>query len=108
VISGNVKFGLVLVAAGANHDIVQDTFIGTDSTGTSPLPNNGVGLVIAGGASDNQIGGTAAGAGNLISGNVGSGIDIVGRVGGQRGSMSLNPLRGKADSGVRGSVVLQQ
>jgi hypothetical protein len=78
VISGNVKFGHVLVAADANHDVVQGNFTGTDSTGTNPLPNSGVGLLIAGGASDNQIGGTVVVAGNLISGNLGSGIDIVG------------------------------
>jgi CSLREA domain-containing protein len=37
--------------------------------GSVPLGNRGSGVIIANGATDNLIGGTAAGAGNLISGN---------------------------------------
>src|SRR5262249_36379822 len=47
--------------------------IGTDVSGLAAIPNsapNGAGVVrIDGGASDNLIGGSAPGAGNLISGN---------------------------------------
>ena len=42
------------------------------------LANGGNGITISGGASGNTIGGTTAGAGNLISGNAGYGIDITG------------------------------
>jgi hypothetical protein len=49
--------------------------IQTDPTGTMARPN-GVGVEIAGGAHDNTIGGTAAGAGNVISDNTGTGVVI--------------------------------
>jgi titin len=47
-------------------NLVQGNYIGTDITGTQALGNNG-GVDIYG--SDNTVGGTAAGAANLISGN---------------------------------------
>ena len=50
--------------------MVQGNRIGTDATGTVPLPN-GTGVGIAGSA--NTVGGTAAEARNLISGN-GTGV----------------------------------
>jgi titin len=71
IIAANVYSGLQL---GGSRDIVQGNYIGTDVTGTAALGNglNGVGLD----DSYNTIGGTAAGAGNLISGNAGSGVFI--------------------------------
>ena len=71
VISGNAT-GVILGLANGNR--VQGNFIGTDITDTVALGNNtGVGI----GASDNNIiGGTAPGAGNVISGNTLSGVSI--------------------------------
>ncbi len=63
---------------------IEGNFIGTDRTGTRPLPNNN-GVQIGTGASMNTIGagqvegGAAAGAGNLISGNRDEGVVIAGR-----------------------------
>ena len=48
--------------------------MGTDASGTAALGNGANGIVILLGASRNQIGGTAPGAGNVASGNGGSGI----------------------------------
>src|SRR5205814_2162731 len=42
---------------------------GLDAAGMAAIGNHAAGVVIAGGASNNLIGGTAAGAGNFISGN---------------------------------------
>ncbi len=56
-------------------DIVAGNLIGTDASGTVALPNDGAGIVTTNG-SGLTIGGTAAGAGNVISGNDGDGIDI--------------------------------
>jgi hypothetical protein len=70
VISGNIGSGL----EGAAHSLIQGNFIGTDITGKLAL-GNATG-VRGGGIS--VIGGTAAGAGNLISGNIGDGLDLVG------------------------------
>ena len=61
----------------ASGNFIQGNYIGTDVTGAAPLPNGGQGIVVFGGGSNNTIGGTAAGAGNVISGNSsGRGIEI--------------------------------
>jgi hypothetical protein len=50
-------------------------YIGTDKSGTSDLGNSGEGVIIVD-ARDNAIGGTAAGAANVISGNNRNGVQI--------------------------------
>jgi parallel beta-helix repeat protein len=76
IISGNTQYGVALVGSSAN--VVLGNFIGTDNAGTAALPNQGnAGVGILGGSQENLIGGTATGAGNLISGNK-DGIDISG------------------------------
>ncbi len=55
---------------------IQGNFIGTDISGTASLPNTFSGVVLQAGADGNTVGGSAAGAGNLISGNGGDGISI--------------------------------
>lgn len=81
IISGNTVLGLEIVNAGATNNLVQGNFIGTDITGTVALGNgngvNGDGIdvgQIGTGPSNVTIGGTAPGAGNLISGNFFEGI----------------------------------
>src|SRR4051812_8966209 len=73
VISGNSDLGICLLYSPANT--VQGNFIGTDLTGSAALPNSNDGISIDH-SSDSNIGGTAAGEGNLISGNGASGIRI--------------------------------
>ena len=58
-------------------DWIYGNFLGTDPTGTQAVPNN-IGVQIDGGAANNTIGGTAAGAGNVISANGNYGIWITG------------------------------
>lgn len=69
VISGNLNGGVVVIGVG---NVIQGNFIGTDVTGKVALGN--LSGVVTGSTSTssigNLIGGTAAGAGNLISGNV--------------------------------------
>jgi titin len=55
---------------------VQGNYIGTDITGTLALGNVFEGIFLGGGTSNNVVGGTTPGAGNLISGNNGYGITI--------------------------------
>jgi parallel beta-helix repeat protein len=74
VISGNDWSGVALFD-GTTGIVVQNNFIGTDATGTQALPNAGNGIRIKG-ADNNTIGGTALDAGNVISGNQGSGVRI--------------------------------
>ena len=55
----------VLIDSGAIENLVQGNFISTDVTGTKVLEGGGVTID---GAANNTIGGTTAGARNLISG----------------------------------------
>ena len=66
VISGNGILGVVVI--GSNGNTIEGNRIGTNAAGTAALPNSEHGLEILG-AKSNVIGGTAPGAGNLISGN---------------------------------------
>jgi hypothetical protein len=59
--------GIIISGESARENLVQGNRIGTDFTGTEPLGNS-VGISISE-AVNNTIGGTAANAGNLISGN---------------------------------------
>ena len=67
------SIGVSLFGSSTTNNVVACNFIGTDITGTIDLGNGGPGILASGGASDNTIGGTEAGAGNLISGN-----DVIG------------------------------
>ncbi|MBS0507801.1 MAG: DUF4347 domain-containing protein, partial [Proteobacteria bacterium] len=75
VISGNSGPGL-WIDGGATGNQVRGNYIGTNVAGAAAVANqtNGIRLLSTG----NTIGGTAAGAGNVISGNLGNGIDIAG------------------------------
>ncbi len=68
--------GTTPVATSGN--VFQGNLIGTDRTGTFALGNASVALFIANNAPDNTVGGTAPGAGNVISA---SGLDAI-RIGG--------------------------
>ena len=68
VISSNSIEGIIVRNAGTTGAVIAGNYIGTDPTGTLARPN-GIGIEIVFEASGNTIGGTAAGAGNLISGN---------------------------------------
>jgi subtilisin-like proprotein convertase family protein len=60
--------GIVLSGFGTTGNIVAGNYIGTDARGESALPND-TGIRISNDASNNTIGGTAAGAGNIIAFN---------------------------------------
>jgi len=57
----------------SGQNLVQGNFIGTNAAGNTALPNNQAGIYIDK-VGANIIGGTIAGARNLISGNNGSGV----------------------------------
>ena len=71
VISGNSNNALEINGGTANA--IQGNFIGTNAAGTAEL-HNSTAVAIFTTSIDNLIGGTAAGAGNLISGNQSGGI----------------------------------
>ena len=71
LISGNTMGGIGIEGSNAT---VEGNLIGTDATGLAAEGNGGSGISVIGlGAT---IGGTAAGARNVISGNADSGIDL--------------------------------
>ncbi|MFL6255865.1 MAG: Calx-beta domain-containing protein, partial [Pyrinomonadaceae bacterium] len=75
VISGNAGDGVRVNGVNATGNRVRGNFIGTDVSGTVAVGNSGSGVAIAG-ANSNAIGGTAAGAGNLIAFNGGDGVSV--------------------------------
>ena len=76
IISGNNSRGISTVANAATGNLIQGNYIGTNATGTAAIPNQSDGVRIR--SASNTIGGTVAGAGNLISGNGTNGVFIGG------------------------------
>jgi parallel beta-helix repeat protein len=77
IISGNTNAGIYF--AGASGNSVQGNYIGTDISGTVAIGNGTNGVELVFGASNTIVGGSIAGAGNLISGNSGgSGVYLNG------------------------------
>ncbi|MEK6261252.1 MAG: hypothetical protein AABP62_21840 [Planctomycetota bacterium] len=93
VISGNLQNGVYLSQAGAESNLVQGNFIGTDINGTADLGNTFNGVLFDAQASSNTIGGASAGTRNIISGNNQNGIRLVGP-GGLSGGPASNLIQG--------------
>ena len=75
LLSGNALSGVALVGPTANSNTtIAGNRIGTTADGTGAIPNYTLGVYIQPPQSATIIGGTASGAGNLISGNAGGGI----------------------------------
>ncbi|MHB8647269.1 MAG: hypothetical protein ACYDAR_15890, partial [Thermomicrobiales bacterium] len=72
IISGNGGRGLETNSS--NNTIVQGNFIGVGADGVTKIGNGSDGIAIVLGLANNQIGGTVAGARNVISGNGGRGL----------------------------------
>jgi hypothetical protein len=75
LVSGNLT-GVQVQGASSTGNLLRGNYIGTDVNGGTDLGNIGSGMVIASSASNNTIGGTVAGAGNVISGNDNHGLEI--------------------------------
>lgn len=75
LISAN-HWGVTITGPGSYSDLVQGNFIGTDVTGTLPVPNEIDGVLIVNGAANNEIGGDVIGLGNTIAFNLRNGVRI--------------------------------
>ena len=85
VISGNDANGVELKSSSVNGvtyttstNVIEGNYIGVASDGHSPVANTLAGVFVHGGATSSTIGGSAMGAGNVITGNNGAGVDISG------------------------------
>ena len=77
VVSGNAGLGIALDNAGTTGNVVSGNYIGVGADGTTAIGNDNNGIRVVNGAANNTIGGTAAGAGNLISNNQWGGIYLI-------------------------------
>lgn len=82
VISANGADGVFLASRSGDvpvtGNVVLGNFLGTDRTGAAALGNGGAGVSLLNGAANNTIGGTIAGAGNVIAFNRSSGVVVIG------------------------------
>lgn len=104
VISGNGEQGIYVSRstsssssseANASGNKIQGNYIGTDKNGTAALAN-GNGVTVAT-ASNNVVGGTVAGARNVISGNSGGGVGI--------GSGTFEANANPSDNRIQGNFI---
>ncbi len=80
LVSGNNSVGIYLGAPGSGN-IVQRNFVGTNSSGSSAIPNGNAGVGVVG-APNTTIGGVTT-EGNVISGNGLHGVSVSGGAGTQ-------------------------
>jgi hypothetical protein len=78
VISGNKDTGVLITNTATTGNLVAGNFLGTDATGMLDRGNSFDGITVSG-AFNNTVGGTAAGAGNVVSGNDQAGIVLAGQ-----------------------------
>jgi CSLREA domain-containing protein len=74
VISGNSQRGVAISRPVTTGTLVQGNKIGTNAAGTAGIPNGQAGVRFDNSASNNTIGGTAAGAPNIIAYNLSHGV----------------------------------
>ncbi len=109
---GNIIHGLAIYdtwrkvwieGPGGYDNLVSGSFIGTDPAGTFSSPgwvdSSGGGIVIAGGAHDNQIGDRTLAGRNVLSGNQRSGAHVTGE--GTGFNIFVNNIIGLAPDGTR-------
>ena len=109
IISGNKSAGMNSFTLNTvGYEVIEGNYIGVDVSGTKILANSGVGIRIAG-PLNNTIGGTVPGAGNVISGNDGPGIQFnVGNGNGTviEGNFIGTDSTGTLDLGNQGSGII--
>jgi hypothetical protein len=70
------RFTQTGITINGNNNVVAGNWIGTDAAGTAAAANVGGGVRVNG--NSNTIGGTTAADRNVISGNLGGGLNLVG------------------------------
>ena len=78
IISGNVGEGVTVSGTGSTGNTIEGNIIGLDASASIAIPNGTSGVYIYAGAQSNRVGGEVSGAANIIAGNLGPGIYLVG------------------------------
>ena len=78
VISANELAGLLIQGSLSFDNLVEGNYIGTNASGTEALGNIRGGISIGDAATNNTVGGITPEARNIISGNFGDGVSIIG------------------------------
>jgi titin len=94
LISGNQGDGVDLLGSDSRGNVVEGNYIGTDAAGSAALGNRINGVLITAGATDNTIGGSTAGAANVISGNGAGSVLLSGSFGVTPFDTTRNAIRG--------------
>jgi CSLREA domain-containing protein len=102
VISANGEDG-VFINVPSEKNFIQRNLIGTDISGTAPLPNQQNGIRVAG--NENAIGGEMGVTGNVISANLGDGVYINGLYNDVQGNFIGVDVMGYAPLGNHGNGV---
>jgi len=99
VISGNANYGIIIADAGTTANLVRGNTIGMNAAGITSVSNGWQGIAIQGGATLNQIGGTASGQSNLIAGNILDGI-VLYDAATRRNTISANSIHDNGGVGI--------
>ncbi len=80
IISGNITYGVYTWGPNTTGNAIQGNIIGLDASEASAIGNGNAssGGILLSSVSDNLIGGTVAGAANVISGHLGAGVMVGG------------------------------
>ncbi len=107
LISGNGSDGVILSSANwvNSNIVVQGNIVGTDISGTNPIPNGGDGIFFIDGGGG-IIGGLSPGEGNLSAFNAGDGIEAEGPNQQILGNTSFN--NGFAGVEINGDALISQ
>ena len=97
VVSGNNQIGIYVVYAGSVGNVIQGNTIGLNASRTATAANGTQGVEIIVDASNNTVGGTAAGAANVISGNTGKGVQVRAGTG---NAILVNSIHGNGGIGI--------
>ena len=79
LVSGNGNIGVAVdLGSRTGSNVVQGNLIGTNASGTAAIPNGADGLIVQsnGLGGSVTVGGSAAGAGNVLSGNMARGLNV--------------------------------
>ncbi len=76
VLSGNTNDGVNFNGSGVTGNLIYGNYVGVAADGTTALANIGAGVYIMGGASNNTVGGVAAGQSNVVAFSTWNGVAV--------------------------------